>query len=146
MIENGYLSQVWDDMHNAAQHQADQARTMQQNVNAATGFGVNEAGLVYDPQNADSYVDAMNQMASWKRDDTYYQRLFKDLKAAGVNPAVLLGNGSGATGVNSASTYKSSSIMDARHKKVQENLSGLTNSAKVAGVILAILGAIAAFA
>lgn len=109
-------------------------------------FGTTSSGLVYDSQNADSYVDAMNQQAAWARDDTYYRRLFNDLKGAGINPAVLFSSGSGATGVNSASSFKSSSLEDVKHKKAQEKLSAITNGAKIAGTVAAILGAIAMLA
>lgn len=109
-------------------------------------FGTTSSGLVYDSQNADSYVDAMNQQAAWARDDTYYRRLFNDLKGAGINPAVLFASSGGATGVNSASSFKSSSIESANRAKTKEKLDIITNSAKIAGTIISILAAIAALA
>lgn len=113
-------------------------------------------GLMYANDSADSYLDAYNQNLAWLRDDairkegyaredTYYQRLFSDIQKAGLNPAVVLSglSGSNYSGVSSASSFKSQSVDDYRHKKVQEAQTNFANGAKIIGAIAAIIGAIA---
>ena len=113
---------------------------------------IGDFGLSYDPSSADSYLNYLNDVASWKREDdirkegyaredSSYQRLVKDLAAAGLNPALVLSNASAQTG--SANAYSASTVKSNDHSNERTSAA---NSAKGFAAIVAALGLLAAAA
>lgn len=115
-------------------------------------YGHTENGLYYLTNNNDSYVNAMNQEAQWAkedlirregyaREDSAYQRLFTDLRKAGLNPALAVSGAESLTGSygQSASTFKTSNY--SANEKSQQ-----TNSAAIFGALIAAIALVVAHA
>lgn len=79
-----------------------------------------------------------NRAREWtaQREDTQYQRLVQDLKAAGINPYILLNNGaSPVSSSSSGNTYSGSHKANAAHNRQSEAKSWATLLVSLIGTI-----------
>lgn len=116
-------------------------------------FGATSGGLQYDPNNNDSYLNAVNQQALWHREDMLRRgaeiredyamdRIVAAAKRNGINPVFLIDALSGNAG--NAASYTTSA---AKANNYDTNArTDQATSAKLLGALIAALAAFAAMA
>lgn len=116
-------------------------------------YGTTPGGIAYLANNADSYVNAINQQALWdredklradaeKREDYSYDRLFEAARRNGVNPALLIDSISPQVG--SAASYSTSAAKTSNYEANAKTEQA--NAAKIVGALIAAIAMIAAAA
>lgn len=133
--------------------EGDDARTQQAKEieRMKAGYGTTDSGISFNINNPDSYLNAINQDAFWKREDKLRKeaeeredyeldRIVAAAKRNGINPVLLLDSLSGNAGA--AASYSTSAAKtnnDSSSEKSRE-----ANSAHIFGALLAALGMIIA--
>lgn len=120
---------------------------------ASSPYATTPEGIAYLVNNADSYVNALNQSALWNREDKLrkeaehredysYDRLIEAAKRNGINPVLLLDSLSPQTGT--AASYSTSAAKTSNY--AENERTNQANSAKVVGALIAALAMILAAA
>lgn len=120
---------------------------------ATSKFATTPEGIAYLVNNADSYVNALNQSALWAREDKLrkeaenredysYDRLIEAAKRNGINPVLLLDSLTPQTG--SAASYATSAAKTSNYEANEKT--SQANAAKVVGALIAAIAMIVAAA
>lgn len=99
-------------------------------------------GIYYDPRSIDSIIDARNTATSWKRDDTALARFVQQAKAAGINPALILGAGSAEAFSTTGNSVKASQVESNNRKRTQNVTGALSACAALVGSISMLIGSL----